>query len=290
MSLSIARAISEGATALGTAGVADARREAGSLLAHTIGRDRSYIITHKDDPLTNEQVEAYFVFVARRAGGEPLQYITGHQEFFKLDFEIMPDVLIPRPETELLVEIALAILKDIPEPLIADIGTGSGCIAISLLHELTRARALATDISPAALEVARRNAQRHGVLDRMMLVQSDCFSNLDAQQTFSLILSNPPYIADRDLETLQREVRKHEPQAALKGGEDGLSVIRRLLLEASRFLRSGGTLVFEIGFGQSEAVKQLIEPHAWNLIEIRQDLQGIPRAVILERKGTVGSG
>ncbi len=290
MSLSIARAISEGATALGTAGVADARREADSLLAHTIGRDRSYIITHKDDPLTNEQVEAYFVFVARRAGGEPLQYITGHQEFFKLDFEIMPDVLIPRPETELLVEIALAILKDIPEPLIADIGTGSGCIAISLLHELTRARALATDISPAALEVARRNAQRHGVLDRMMLVQSDCFSNLDAQQTFSLILSNPPYIADRDLETLQREVRKHEPQAALKGGEDGLSVIRRLLLEASRFLRSGGTLVFEIGFGQSEAVKQLIEPHAWNLIEIRQDLQGIPRAVILERKGTVGSG
>jgi release factor glutamine methyltransferase len=290
MSLSIASAISEGATALCTGEVTDARREAGSLLTHTIGRDRSYIITHSDDPLTNEQVETFRKLVARRAGGEPLQYITGHQEFFKLEFEVTREVLIPRPETELIVEVALEILKDIPEPFIADIGTGSGCIAISLLHELPRARALATDISPAALEVAKRNAQRHGVLDRMMLVQSDCFSNLDAQQTFSLVLSNPPYISDRDIETLQREVRKHEPQAALKGGEDGLTVIRRLLLEAPQFLRTGGTLVFEIGFGQSEAVKQLIEPNAWNLIEIRQDLQGIPRAVVLERKGTVGSG
>jgi release factor glutamine methyltransferase len=284
MSLSTASAISEGATALRTAGITDARREAGSLLTHTIGCNRSYIITHRDDQLTNEQVETFRKFVARRAGGEPLQYITGHQEFFNLDFEVTRDVLIPRPETELIVEIALAILKDIPEPFLADIGTGSGCIAISLLHELPRARALATDISPAALEVAKRNAQLYGLHDRLMLVHSDCFSDLDAQQTFSLIVSNPPYIAERDLETLQREVRKYEPPAALNGGGDGLSVIRRLLLEAPRFLRSGGTLVFEIGFGQSGAVKELIEPTAWNLIKICRDLQAIPRAVVLERK------
>lgn len=290
MSLAIANAISEGATVLRTVGVTDARREAGSLLTYTIRRDYSYIITHSHDLLTNEQVDAFRNVVARRAAGEPFQYIIGHQEFFKLDFEVTRDVLIPRPETELIVEIALAILKDIPEPFIADIGTGSGCIAISLLHELARARAVATDVSAAALEVAKRNAQRHGVVDRMILVQSDCFSNLDGQERFSLIVSNPPYIADRDIETLQREVRKHEPQAALKGGEDGLSVIRILLFEAPRFLRAGGTLVFEIGFGQSEAVKQLIEHHVWSLIEIRQDLQGIPRAVVLGRKRTVGSG
>lgn len=267
-----------------TGGIADAQREAGSLLTLAIDRDRSYIITHTDDLLTGIQVAIFRALIARRGVGEPLQYITGHQEFFKLDFEITRDVLIPRPETELLVEIALELWRDSPEGFIADVGTGSGCIAISLLRELSRARALATDISPAALQVARKNSERHGVVERLTLVRSDCFSDVEGQHRFSLIVSNPPYIADHEIETLQREVREHEPQAALRGGADGLDVIRILLSEAPRFLRAGGNLVFEIGFGQREGVQELIDPNVWELVEIRQDHQGIPRVVVLERK------
>jgi release factor glutamine methyltransferase len=283
MTLSIASALSEGATALRTGGISDARREAGSLLTCAIKRDRSYIVTHRDDLLTDDQVEIFRAFVARRRIGEPLQYITGHQEFFKLDFEVTRDVLIPRPETELVVAVALDLWRDSAEAFIADVGTGSGCIAISLLHELPHARALATDISPAALQVARKNAGRYGVFERLTLVQSDCFSEVDNQHRFSLIVSNPPYIADHEIETLQLEVREHEPQAALRGGADGLDVIRRLLSQAPRFLRVGGNLVFEIGFGQKERVQELIDPNVLDLVEIRKDYQGIPRVVVLER-------
>lgn len=269
---------------MGAAGIANARREAGSLLTYAIDRDRGYLITHTDDLLTHERVEAFRSFIARRAAGEPLQYITGHQEFYKLDFEVTPDVLIPRPETELVIEIATELLRDAPEAFLADIGTGSGCIAISLLHNFPGVQALATDVSPAALLLAKKNAERHGVLERLTLVPSDCFSHVDAQLTFSLILSNPPYVADQEIETLQTEVREHEPRTALSGGSDGLDVIRRLLCEAPRFLRAGGHFVFEIGFGQSEAVRKLSDPNVWNVVEIRQDLQAIPRVVVLERK------
>jgi release factor glutamine methyltransferase len=165
----------------------------------------------------------------------------------------------------------------------ADIGTGSGCIAISLLHELSTARVLATDISSAALQVASKNARRHEVRDRLTLVQSDCFSKVDIRHKFSLIVSNPPYIADEEFETLQREVREHEPQAALRGGADGLDVIRRLLSEAPRFLTPGGNVVFEIGFGQRDGVQKLIDSRVWELVEIRNDYQGIPRVIVLKR-------
>jgi release factor glutamine methyltransferase len=221
--------------------------------------------------------------IARRAGGEPLQYITGHQEFFKLDFEVTPAVLIPRPETELIIEVALELLDNDPQPYLADIGTGSGCIAISILHELSAARAVATDVSTAALRVAQRNGERHGVADRLALLESDCFSALDASRPFSLIASNPPYISDDELKSLQREVNC-EPRAALAGGLDGLSVIRRLLLEAPQYLRPGGYFVFEIGFRQSEAAEHLIDQRAWQLLEIRTDLQKIPRTFVLQRK------
>ena len=271
------------------AGVADARRDAGLLMAHVLGRDRSYILIHANDPLANECVEPFRGMIARRATGEPLQYITGSQEFFNLNFEVTTDVLIPRPETELSVEVALELLKDVPEPLIADIGTGSGCIVISLLHELPRARAIAVDISPAALRVAQRNAERHGVTDRLTLIESDCFATVEAPHQFSLIVSNPPYVAEAEIETLQREVREHEPRVALVCGLDGLAVIRRLLRDAPRFLRTGGHFIFEIGFGQSDLVKQIIEPRVWNLLEIRKDLQGIPRTVVLQKQRTVSA-
>jgi release factor glutamine methyltransferase len=281
--LSIGGAIGEGAERLTKAAVTEPRREAGSLLAHVLGRDRSFIIAHADDPVTHEQREALQMLVERRTIGEPLQYIIAQQEFFKLDFEVTPDVLIPRPETELIVETSLELLQSHPEPYFADIGTGCGCIAISILHELPEARALATDISPEALRVALRNAERHNASDRLTLLESDCFAELDANEKFTLITSNPPYVSEDQLRIAQREVR-FEPRAALAAGSDGLSVIRPLVGEARPFLRAGGYLVFEIGFGQSEAVEQLVDRGVWKLLEIHKDLQGIPRTFVLQAK------
>jgi release factor glutamine methyltransferase len=278
---SIANAVVEGAQRLREAAVSEARRHAGSLLAHVLGRDRSFLIAHADSAVSEEEFRAFQSLIERRVGGEPMQYITGHQEFFKLEFEVTPAVLIPRPETELIVEIALEILRDDSQPVLADIGTGSGCIAISMLHEVGAARAVATDVSVAALAVAQRNAERHHVADRLELLESDCFSAMGAIGSFSLIAANPPYVADDELKDLQTEVH-YEPQAALAAGPDGLSVIRRLLLQARPFLRSGGHFVFEIGFGQSEAVEQLIDRRVWKLLEIRRDLQQIPRTFVLQ--------
>ena len=283
MKISISNAILEGAEVLCAAGVPEARRESGSLLAHLIGRDRTFIVTHADEPLEAATLEAYRKLIGRRAAGEPLQYLTGHQEFFKLDFEVSPDVLIPRPETELVVEIALELLKGNFDPFIADIGTGSGCVAISLLHELRDAQAIATDISPLALQIAQRNANRHGVAERMTLIESDCFAKVNPDRLFSLIASNPPYIRDDEMETLQREVGS-EPRAALAGGPDGLGVVRRLLREASPFLHPGGHFVFEIGLGQNALVDQMVNRKVWELTEVRPDLQGIARTVVLRKK------
>ncbi|HSP61448.1 MAG TPA: peptide chain release factor N(5)-glutamine methyltransferase [Pyrinomonadaceae bacterium] len=283
MNISISNAILEGTQALHAAGVAEARRESGSLLAHAIGRDRTFVVTHTDEPVEAEALEAFRMLIEQRATGEPLQYLTGHQEFFELDFEVTPDVLIPRPETELIVEIALELLEDDPDPFLADIGTGSGCIVISLLHELRNALAIATDISAAALCVAQRNADRHGVAERLTVIESDCFARVDAGRSFSLVASNPPYIRDDEMETLQREVG-YEPRAALAGGPDGLDIIRQLLCEAAPFLRRGGHFIFEIGVGQNALVGQLINREFWELTEVRPDLQGIARAVVLRKK------
>lgn len=293
MTTSIAEAILQGAHQLRKAGVPEARREAGSLVAYVLDRDRSFILSHAEDPLGQEQTERLRDCVERRAQGEPLQYITGHQEFFGLDFEVTRDVLIPRPETELLVETGLGLLVGCDDaPFICDVGTGSGCIAVTLLHELREkggARAVAIDISPAALAVAKRNAARHAVTERVDFVISDCFSALSPQDPgqsfFDLIVSNPPYVAEHALEGLQREVRDFEPRLALAAGRDGLSIIRRLLLEAGSFLKTGGHFLFEVGFDQSAAVEQLIDRDIWKLLDIHKDLQGIRRAVVLEKPG-----
>jgi len=286
--LTIAEALKEAARLLRGAGVAEARREAGSLLAHTLGRDRAYLFTHDDEALAPEKLSLFRSLVERRASGEPLQYVTGRQEFYGLDFEVTPDVLIPRPETELLIETALASLGGHASPLVCDVGTGSGCIPVALLHERVDARALALDISPAALRVASRNAGRHGVASRFTPLVSDCFDVLRAgvwkETRFRLIVSNPPYIAEREIESLQREVRDHEPRVALTPGGDGLRVIRRLVSEAPDFLEARGYLIFEIGFNQHEQVAALIDPRVWTLLEIQPDLQGIPRIVTLRHK------
>lgn len=280
---SIANALVEGAQRLREAAVPEARRHAGSLLAHALGCDQTFLLAHADEAITEEEFRSFRFLIERRAGGEPMQYLTGVQEFFKLSFEVTPAVLIPRPETELIVETALEILRNDPEPYVVDVGTGSGCLVISLLHELSAAHGLATDVSLAALQLAQRNAHRHGVKDRLALVGSDCFSAFRPNGSVHLMVSNPPYVSEEEMKDLQREVR-YEPVGALAGGPDGLSVIQRLLLGARPFLRSGGHFVFEIGFGQSEAVEQIVDRRVWKLIEIRKDLQGIPRTCVLQVK------
>jgi len=291
MTTSIAEAILQGTHRLRQAGVPEARREAGSLVADVIDRDRSFILSHAEDPIGQEQLKRFHEYLERRAQGEPLQHITGHQEFYGLYFEVTADVLIPRPETELLIEKALELATGYnAAPFICDVGTGSGCIAITLLHELREppgTRAVAIDISPAAMAVARRNAARHSVTAQIDFVISDCFAALDphdpSQSFFDLIVSNPPYVAEPALAGLQREVRDFEPGLALAAGPDGLSIIRRLLLEAASFLKTGGHLLFEIGFDQSHAIEQLIDRDVWKLLDIHQDLQGIPRTVALQK-------
>ena len=243
---SIAEAILQGSLNLRKAGVPEARREAGSLVAHVLGRDRSFILTHAEDPITDGQATQFCDWLERRAGGEPLQYITGHQEFFGLDFEVTRDVLIPRPETELLVENALKLARELDGPFICDVGTSSGCLIITLLHELREtagASAVAIDVSPAALEVAKRNAARHSVSDRIDFVISDCFSSLDPEDStrslFDLIISNPPYVKESDRGTAKRSPGLRTADRAGRR-PDGLAVIRRLLVESAMFLKTGG--------------------------------------------------
>ncbi len=283
MTISIADAILEGARVLRKAGVPEARREAGSLLAHVLDADRTFLIGHAEDLLINGQLNEFRDCVERRAQGVPLQYITGFQDFFGLEFKVTPDVLIPRPETELLVERALKFFGPDSKPHICDVGTGSGCIAIALLHTRPRAHAIAVDISESAISIAKDNATHHSVDDRISFVISDCFQSLLDAPPFDLIVSNPPYVSAEALDGLQREVRDHEPRIALTPGLDGLSVIRRLLQEAPDFLKSGGYMLIEIGFDQAAKVEGLIDAKVWKLLEIYPDLQGIPRILTLQK-------
>jgi release factor glutamine methyltransferase len=264
--------------------VPEARREASSLLSHVIGKDRTFLISHADDLVDEPDLSRFQEVVARRTRGEPLQYITGVQDFYGREFRVTPNVLIPRPETELLVEAALELIAGKPAPLICDVGTGSGCIAVTLLCERTDARAIAVDVSEAALAVAEENARRHGVSERATFKISDCFESVDPA-AFDLVVSNPPYVSADALAGLQREVRDHEPRIALSPGADGLTVIRRLLNDAPAFLKTGGHLIMEIGYDQGEKVQQLIDEKHWRLHEIRPDLQGIPRIVLVQKRG-----
>lgn len=280
--ISIAEALKRASQELDQAGVAEARREASALLSHVIAKGRTFLISHAEDQLDQEELKRFENAIARRAAGEPAQYITGTQDFFGRAFRVTPDVLIPRPETELLVEAALELMK--PDAVICDVGTGSGCIPITLLCERRDARGTALDISEGALDVARQNARDHSVQERIEFVLSDCFSGLNEDvSNFGLIVSNPPYVSADALPGLQREVRDHEPLVALSPGGDGLSVIHRLLDDSPRFLRENGYLLMEIGFDQGETIQHLMDPNVWTLKEIRPDLQGIPRIVILQK-------
>jgi release factor glutamine methyltransferase len=284
----ISETITEGARRLEQSGADEARRTASILLAHQLGVDRTHLLTHPEQAISDEDGESYLRMIARRAAGEPLQYITGHQEFYKLDFLVTPAVLIPRPETEFLVECVLALIRDaqLASPLIVDAGTGSGCIAVTLAVELPAARLIATDISGAALVVAQQNAERHGVSSRIAFHEGDLLAPLVAlgiKHQVDILASNPPYVAASKPELVQREVRDYEPHAALFGGDDGLTFYRRLLDEGFDIVRPGGHLVCEIGYSQLEAITTMVAASPWQLIGVTHDLQGIPRTLTMRR-------
>ena len=233
----------------------------------------------------------------RRLAREPVAYILGHRAFRTIDLEVTPDVLIPRPETETLVEVALEALRAIPiagpdledEPLALDVGTGSGCVALALAAEDPFVRLVATDVEPGALAVARGNAARLGLARRVEFVLSDLFADV-GERPFDLIVSNPPYIPADEYVALERNVRDHEPRRALYGGVDGLDVYRRLVPGAALLLRPGGTLALEVGAGQADAVAGIMEAAgAYETPAIRDDLAGIPRVVYARRRGSEGS-
>jgi release factor glutamine methyltransferase len=268
---------------------ADARRDAALVLGFVLNRERAFLIANDDRDLSDEEIERFFELIERRASGEPIQYITGRQEFFGLEFEVNENVLIPRPETEILVEAAIEILREKESPYFCDVGTGSGCIPISILANLENAKAVAVDISSGALAISRKNAEKHQVAERIEFYESDIFAIFENRkskienQKFGLIVSNPPYIPNKDLPDLPREVREHEPHAALFGGDFGTEIITQLLMDAPKFLLEHGYLMFEIGFAQSDEVRAKVDPNVWQLRGILPDLQGIPRIVVLQR-------
>jgi release factor glutamine methyltransferase len=220
--------------------------------------------------------------VARRAKREPFAYIVGHQEFWGLEIAVSPAVLIPRPETELIVEAACDVLGDTSAPaMVADVGTGSGCLAVAIARERPHATIVATDISDGALDIARRNAENLGVSSRVTFRRTDLLE--DVEGPFDVVVSNPPYVRAGDRAGIQPEVRC-EPATALYGGVDGQDVIRRLLPQSADRLKPGGTLIFEFGFGQADAVSELISAAAGlRMIGLRPDLQGIPRVALAQR-------
>lgn len=284
----ISQAITEGSLRLHAAGLDEGRRAAGLLLGHVMGLDRTHLLTSSEEQIEETQYRAYFALIDRRAAGEPAQYLTGHQEFYGLDFIVTPDVLIPRPETEFLIERVTKLAEESKQdsPLIVDVGTGSGCIAVTLAIQLPRARLIATDASRAALGVARTNAERHGVLDRIEFLDGDLLAPLDERRldgAVDVIASNPPYVNEESRELLQREVRDWEPHAALFGGVDGLVFYRRLLADGLRYLKPGGYLVVEIGYGQLDSISDAVSSFPWTLTDVTRDLQNIPRTLTLRK-------
>lgn len=312
--MNIRAALKEGMAQLRAAQIPSHTLAAELLLMHAVERDRAWIYGHPEESLDPDAAEKFRALIARRVAGEPVQYLTGKQEFWGLEFEVTPAVLIPRPETEHVMEVALARLgergikihMDTGAPRetlrVADVGTGSGCLAVALAWELPHAEVVATDISEPALEVARRNAARHGVADRIHFLQRDLLTgleNIDPSSIglqhavpastqngplYDLIVSNPPYIARNEAGQLQREVRDHEPHAALFGGPTGIEMYQPIVDQARDLLCDRGILVLELGHDSADHVREIFEAQpAWTKVVITMDLAGIPRVLAAER-------
>jgi release factor glutamine methyltransferase len=315
--LDVRTALKRGIGELRDANVPSYTLAAELLLLHALGRDRAWLYAHPEEVIHGLDAHQFLSLILRRAEGEPTQYITGTQEFWGLEFEVTPDVLIPRPETEHVIEVTLDRLavREIRagrkqtltgEGLnIIDVGTGSGCIAIALAKELPGAQIIATDISVLALAVARRNAARHAFSDCIQFIECNLLnaafhsvvgaqhaaplpvnvSTVDAAhpRQFDLIVSNPPYIGRKEEETLMREVRDHEPELALYGGEEGYELYADLIAQAAQHLKPGGILVLELGHNSLPAVQPLLDLPNWTNVGVTKDLAGIVRVIAAER-------
>jgi release factor glutamine methyltransferase len=322
--MDIRTALKTGIARLREADVSSFTLAAELLLLHVVGRNRTWLYAHPEETVSEPDTQRFFDLIARRAAGEPTQHLTGKQEFWGLEFEVTPDVLIPRPETEHVIEVALDRLalrelragrpqKSAGEGLqIADIGTGSGCIAISLAKELAAANFVATDISPASLAVAKRNATRHAVSDRIHFIECNLLEAFPAgaqnaapilgamptsaphalhesritgheSRPFDLIASNPPYIGRSEAPSLPREVRDHEPATALFGGEEGYELYADLIGQSARHLKPSGILVLELGHNSLPAVQPLLDASTWANVGVTNDLAGIPRVIAAQR-------
>ena len=269
---------------LTSAQVGSPRLNSETLLMFTLGCDRAHLFAHPERELTHQEEVRYREAIDQRAHGVPAQYITGHQEFWGLDLVVSPAVLIPRPETEHVVEAALHLFRNGTRASsrgaslrVIDVGTGSGCIALALAKELPQADIHAADISPVALEIARANAARHGLDSRIHFHQTDLLQGFESG-SFDLVVSNPPYVGESEEDQVQLEVRKFEPRNAVFAGPTGLEVIERLIPQAHGALKPGGWLVMEMSGTIAEGVKRLLA--GWSEVRVIHDLQGIPRVAV----------
>jgi release factor glutamine methyltransferase len=283
-------------------GVSEPRASAEVLLAQVLGLSRLDLYLRYDQPLTLDELSRFKALMLRRLQGEPVAYLIGYKEFWSLDFQVAPGVLIPRPETEILVAAALEAAREIMEaeaqnypksenrkPITSplwglELGVGSGAVVVSLAKELPRLTWLALDLSAPALAVARQNARRHGVAERLVFIQCDLLAALKPRPAFALLVANLPYVPRREWEQLPKDIKDYEPPQALLGGEDGLELIRELARQAHQYLQPGGCLALEVGAGQAEKVLKLLQQtEAYEGLETLADYQGIPRVVRARR-------
>ena len=277
--MQLKQALTSAVGRLESSDVGSPRMNAEVLLMFVLGVNRAYLYAHPERELTAEEESRYDEVLAQRATGMPSQYITGHQEFWGLDFIVAPAVLIPRPETEHLVETVLDLARGVAHPKIVDVGTGSGCIALTLAHELKSAEVYAVDVSAEALGIARANAVRLQLDQRVRFLQSNVLEVLVNASGFDFVVSNPPYVGFEEADKVQKSVRDFEPRVAVFAGEQGLDVIGPLVQQAHAILKSGGGLAMEIGYSMRDAVLDLLSPTMWEDIRVVPDLQGIPRVV-----------
>ncbi|HLX73492.1 MAG TPA: peptide chain release factor N(5)-glutamine methyltransferase [Terriglobales bacterium] len=278
--MQLRQAIQNAVQRLQDAHVGSPRMNAELLAMFVLGCDRAYLYAHGDRGLTKDEVARYDEALGERARGLPAQYITGHQEFWGMDLIVSPAVLIPRPETEHVVETVLELARDRAPHRVVDVGTGSGCIALALAKELSGAEIHATEVSGEALEIARANAARHQLEQRIQFHQTDLLAGME-EGTFDYVVSNPPYIGEWEAETVEAQVRRFEPHQALFAGPSGLEVFARVIPQAQKVLQPGGWLVMEMGHSSRERVCELLVD--WEEIRVTNDLQGIARVVAARR-------
>lgn len=260
-------------------GIDDPAKEARILLAHALGCRPIDVLTRYDDQPADDERQRFRDLIKRRTDGCPVAYLVGTKDFYLLTFEVTPAVLIPRPDTETLVQAGVDFLKGKPTPAVLDLGTGSGCVGVSIAHQIKAARVTAVDVSPEACEVAKRNATRNAVAERVTVLAGDLFSPLPTDARFDLIVSNPPYIPPAEIETLDVGVRKYEPRMALDGGPAGLDFYRRIASGGVGWLKPGGQVMVEVGWTQDAAVRDLFTVSGWVLLSSVKDLGGRWRVV-----------